>query len=358
MSKAVNYKRIGQHLLFWVLFVVYQLTESISGRNLVGDYWWGDFSILHLIVTGVLMQAILAYVLVYIIVPKFLDTKKYLHFGVVSLLWIYIIGAVHIALYFYYFEKIYTVFMWIEKGVSVPIGTRLTHVGFLFSHLSFLVIPAIILGAIKFYKTQLTYSKIEEEKNMMELKALKNQLNPHFLFNTLNNLYSYVVTGSPKAADMVLKLSGILDYVLYKSQQSHVPLAYEIESIENFIGLEKIRYGDRLEVNYNSSGNMEAKVSPLIIMSIVENAFKHGASGDTNLPKIDIDIKEQDGIINCRVWNTKSDEKGELNDAYKVGIGLSNIKRQLHLLYPNQHNLIVDDQSDTFTIQLTLKAPA
>ena len=116
---------------------------------------------------------------------------------------------------------------------------------------------------------------LEKEKIANELKFLKAQINPHFLFNTLNNLYSYVVNQSPKAPDMIMQLSGILDYVLYKSQKKEVPLCSEVNTIEHFLKLEQIRYGDRLQVNFKTEGNMTIPISPLILLSIVENAFKH-----------------------------------------------------------------------------------
>lgn len=203
-------------------------------------------------------------------------------------------------------------------------------------------------------KEQQRIQELEKEKLNTELKFLKAQLNPHFLFNTLNNLYSYVVTKSPKAPDMILRLSGILDYVLYRSQQKSVPLKEELKAIENFMELEKIRYGDRLKVSYKNTGNFSFPISPLLLLSMVENAFKHGASGDIETPEIKIDIEATEDELKCVVWNTKSQLQGELNDGYKKGIGLSNIKQQLSLTYPNNHQLTIDDQQKTFTILLTI----
>jgi len=197
--------------------------------------------------------------------------------------------------------------------------------------------------------------QLEKEKMATELKYLKAQLNPHFLVNTLNNLYSYVVTGSPKAPDMILHLSSMLEYVLYKSQNKTVLLVEEIEAIHNFIGLEKNRYGDRLHVDFNTAGNLNTKISPLLLLSLVENVFKHGASGDIETPKIKIDIKVETDTIQCVFWNTKSQYQGELNDAYKEGIGLSNIKRQLDLIYKDKHELMIADETNTFTVNLLLK---
>lgn len=198
--------------------------------------------------------------------------------------------------------------------------------------------------------------ELEKEKIANELKYLKAQINPHFLFNTLNNLYSFVVNQSPKAPEMIMQLSGILDYVLYKSQKKFVALKDEISAIENFIELEKIRYGDRLEVIFNTSGDLNQTVSPLLLLSIVENAFKHGASGDIDFPKIKITIHADESRINCDVWNTKSKiSKGSLNDAYKEGIGLENIQRQLGLIYPDRHKLAIEDQNNFFNLKLSIE---
>jgi len=199
---------------------------------------------------------------------------------------------------------------------------------------------------------------LEKEKIANELKFLKAQINPHFLFNTLNNLYSYVVNQSPKAPDMIMQLSGILDYVLYKSQKKEVSLQEEVDTIEHFLQLERIRYGDRLQVEFQQEGNLSIPVSPLILLSVVENAFKHGASGDIDSPKIGIEIKEEEGTILGKIWNTKSQHQGELNDAYKEGIGLSNFKRQLDLIYPNRHELQIEDQKDTFCVSLSITPAA
>jgi len=199
---------------------------------------------------------------------------------------------------------------------------------------------------------------IEKEKLSTELKFLKAQINPHFLFNSLNNLYSFVITESPKATDMITRLTGILDYVLNKSQARTIRLAEELDTIGHYLELEQIRYGDRLQIEYDTSGVTDQKISPLILLSIIENAFKHGASGDADQPKIDIDISADQEEIHCRVWNTKSKYKGEINDQYKKGIGLSNIRRQLDLIYPNQHNLVIDEQDDSFEVSLHINPTA
>lgn len=222
--------------------------------------------------------------------------------------------------------------------------------------------PAMILLTWETYRDRQKeierIHQLEKEKLVGELKFLKAQINPHFLFNTLNNLYSNVITKSASAGDMVLQLSNILDYALNKSQQATVPLSEEVGIIKNYLALEKIRYGDRLSVEHGVDADLSLPVSPLILLSLVENAFKHGASGDIDHPKIRIGIKSFRGEIRCEVWNTKSRYKGELNDSYKKGIGLKNIRRQLDLIYPDRHTLVIDDNVTSFNILLTIQTGA
>lgn len=358
MNKKINYTRIAYHLLFWTAFLLYRLTITTTEKSLIGDYWWGDLKILHVLFVEILCKAAFAYGLLYAGVPRLLDKKKYLLFGCFTFVWLYLVCAVYIAIHYYYLEKIYTIYMWWDNGQMVSLYKRLSTWQFIFHTFSKFLFSTLVFGAIKYYKGQMTFSRIEEEKNRMELQVLKNQLNPHFLFNTLNNLYSFVVTGSEKAPDMILRLSGMLDYVLYKSQHKNVPLQEEVDAIEHFIELEKIRYGERLEVNYSKTGNMSVPILPLLLLSLVENAFKHGASGDIDTPKIDIDIQVEKEHIYCTVSNTKSQDVGEINDAYKEGIGMSNMQRQLNLVYPDKHTMLIEDLPDTFTVSLQINIPS
>lgn len=288
------------------------------------------------------------YMLKHIQIPKFYNNGKHVLFA---------LSLVAISMVLYLFWR-FNGLWWIDKMRDINANRVFIHpVDYLTQTVQFYS-PAMLLlvweAHIDRKKEQERIRQLEKEKLSTELKFLKAQLNPHFLFNTLNNLYSYVVNGSPKAPDMVLRLSGILDYVLYKSQQPSVSLKEELDAIENFLALEKIRYGDRLEVNYETTGKTMTQVSPLLLLSIVENAFKHGASGDIESPKIKINIEEKTDKIHCSVWNTKSKHEGELNDEYKEGIGLSNIKRQLNLVYPDNHTLRIDDAHDSFNLSLTL----
>lgn len=171
---------------------------------------------------------------------------------------------------------------------------------------------------------------LSKEKSDIELKTLKAQLNPHFLFNTLNNIYTLSVLNSSKAPIAIGKLSEILDYILYRCNSDFVPVSNEIELLRNYIELEKLRYDDRLEIKFKTEIKTENTIPPLILLSLVENAFKHGAGEDNGSPKIWIDLKTEKSNTKFTIYNTI----GETPKTNKKGnIGLINIQKQLDLIY-------------------------
>jgi LytS/YehU family sensor histidine kinase len=188
--------------------------------------------------------------------------------------------------------------------------------------------------------------RLEKEKLAAELKLLKSQINPHFLFNTLNNLYVLTLNHSEKAPLMVHKLSELMSYMLYDSNQAEVALEKEIQYIKNYIDLEKIRYGERLEVILKIYGNIDKiMIAPLLMLPLIENSFKHGARNQLKEGWIHIDIEVENGRITLKVENSKPNFEQENNKT--SGIGLSNVKRRLTHLYPNQHSLQLFDETDT-----------
>jgi len=330
-----------RHILFWAS-IYFLWTFMKSGRIAFQTYL-----IINLLNLAIYMSAY--YGLKHIQLPYFYNRGKIV---------LFILSLLGVSIFFYTIWRTAGI-LWIDEWRGLKGRIRfMSFIDYMTQTVQFYS-PAMALLAWESHHErkaeQERIHQLEKEKLTTELKFLKAQLNPHFLFNTLNNLYSFVVNGSPKAPDMILGLSGILDYVLYRSQQTSVPLSEEITAIENFINLEKIRYGERLQVDYQTAGNKSVQVSPLLLLSLVENAFKHGASGDIDQPKITVDIQEKNEAIICKVWNTKSSHQGELNDAYKEGIGLSNIKRQLNLVYPDKHELIIKNEANTFTILLTIQ---
>ncbi|MGZ8559376.1 MAG: sensor histidine kinase, partial [Chitinophagaceae bacterium] len=212
-----------------------------------------------------------------------------------------------------------------------------------------------IFVALKQYRLSLR-SK-EKEKNLVkekleaELKFLRTQTNPHFLFNTLNNIYALARKKSDDTADVVMKLSKLLRFMLYESRSNSITIAQELRVLNDYIELERIRYNERLTINFTKSIDNETQpIAPLILLPFVENAFKHGASETRFNSFINIHVQLSNGRLIFRIENSKEDEeKGPV----KENIGLSNVRRQLELMYP-EHNLAMENHKTDFKVTLTI----
>jgi len=191
---------------------------------------------------------------------------------------------------------------------------------------------------------------LEKQKAEAELKLLKTQLNPHFLFNTLNNIYALALVKSPVTPGAIGRLSEILDYILYRCDALYVPLSGEIALLNNYISLEKLRYDERLKVNFNYPADPRAEIAPLILLTIVENAFKHGAGNDTGEPTVNIALSAENGRFEFIVSNSYQLKAA----ANTTSIGLPNLKQQLELIYPGRHYLAISQTGNLFIVTLTI----
>lgn len=193
---------------------------------------------------------------------------------------------------------------------------------------------------------------LAKQKVEAELTALKNQINPHFLFNTLNNLYGLALKGSDKVPFIILKLSDMLSYLLYDSVAERVELKKEIALIDNYLELQRIRFGNDLNIHYTKKGDPDQlKVAPILFLPFVENAFKHGVSQQTSDGWLDISFEIENEKVLFYVENMitpHDDEKSK-----KTGIGLRNSKERLALLYPDNHILRVL-KNETFRVELEI----
>jgi LytS/YehU family sensor histidine kinase len=218
---------------------------------------------------------------------------------------------------------------------------------------------AFVFMCLKVLKDQLGIQKraltLEKEKAETELKLLKTQLNPHFLFNTLNNIYSLSFTSSPVTSESIARLADILDHILYRCDTQYVPLSAEIALIKNYIELEKLRYDERLTVNFDTSINHDIVIAPLILLSLVENAFKHGASDDTEAPKIDIGLQVNEQTFIFNISNTVAGQKDDAGSQPADRIGLSNLRKQLDLIYGKDYALSVAGYDKSFEVSLIIQ---
>ncbi len=206
----------------------------------------------------------------------------------------------------------------------------------------------------RWYIKQQETQVIIREKINAELQLLKSQVHPHFLFNTLNNIYSFILNGYDKAPGMIKKLSSLLNYILQECNQRLVPLEKELSMIQDYIALEQIRYGDRLNLSTHIQGSSKDRmVSPLLLIPFVENSFKHGTSRTLVHPWVKLDIYVEKDILEFRISNNKPEQQG--NSIGKKGIGLNNVKKRLELLYPTTHTLNIIENEMSFDVVLKVK---
>ena len=203
------------------------------------------------------------------------------------------------------------------------------------------------------YKAETARQQLEHSRTQAELQNLKSQLNPHFLFNTLNNIYSLIQIDSNRAQQAVHDLSRMLRYVLYDSSQPTVPLRSEIEFLRDYIELMRIRLPHHVKLFVSLPEDPESTpVAPLLFISLVENAFKHGVSNDK--PSfIVIDIREKGGQLICRIKNSCFPKAA--SDRSGSGIGLRNLSKRLEMIYPGRHTFEYGEQENTYVALLCIK---
>lgn len=221
---------------------------------------------------------------------------------------------------------------------------------------SVIVLSIAIRVSMQWRKTEEKLIKAEQEKADAELKSLKNQLNPHFLLNTLNNIYALIAFDGQKAQEAVHELSKLLRYMLYDNQNAFVPLEKELDFINNYVSLMRIRVVKSVEVSLNlDAGPKPLLISPLIFISLIENAFKHGIS-PTESSFISISIHgHEDGKVCCEIMNSNFPKNS--TDKSGSGIGLEQVKRRLELIYPDRHEWYsgVNEDGSTYTSLLTIQ---
>ena len=329
---------IAIHLLFWVMMVVvptliWRLDDLQHGPDLLR------------ILRQNLVNVIIFYLTYWVFVPFILKKRKTWELVILSVAWILVLAAARL-LEEYYFKEV------LKPLESRPFVLERQIVRELFGTLMFTLYPVLIYFSIEWFKERQVRFELAREKQKSEIDLLKSQMNPHFLMNTLNNLYSLVYKGSDKASEAVLKLSEIMRYMLYDTKAELVPLEDEIKYLRAFIELQTLRIKNQELVDIQVEGEIaDRMVAPMLFIPFVENAFKHG---NKNLPGMSIRIylsAREDRIV-FHVFNFKA--KKEIQKDSGKGIGLANVKRRLELQYPDRYSLDIEDAMDSFEVKLDI----
>ncbi|WP_167015208.1 sensor histidine kinase [Chitinophaga sp. Cy-1792] len=346
--------RVQAHLFFWVAM----LLLSVSTDFFEGPSWSFMSSLIYALVL-LITQIPTAYFLAYFVIPRLSSHKKIITTTLLAILVCYLLSVFARILVVYVAEPLVLPFTQCTDPLEPkePLSEIATDLYKLFKVYVYhtLSIPFLFL-TVKLFKDQYDIRekaiRLEKEKIATELKLLKNQLNPHFLFNTLNNIYSLSIVGSPHTSDAIFRLSEMLDHVLYKSQHPLIPIREEVQLIENYCSLERLRYTDSLQFKLDIDIRQELEVPPLILVSVVENAFKHGLSNTKDNPAISIKVTTGEDVVTFDVVNTVGDNMPETRNGK---IGLLNIRQQLELIYPGDYVLDVARDDDYFKVHLAIR---
>ncbi|CAM1347247.1 Histidine kinase [Tenacibaculum halocynthiae] len=331
------------HLLFWIgvyFFYTYFLGYGSSNIKYVNKF---SFYLMPITI-------VIGYYFYFYLIPNYLLSKKqyfFLLYTVYSL-----IISFFLILFSVFYGVIFSASLTPENSIPLTKSLPIIILG-----VYFVILIVIMLGLIAHhYKSTL---KNEDLKNKFletqlqlkeqELKFLKMQIHPHFLFNTLNTLYGFTLKKADEAPDMILKLSNLLDYILYQVEKPKVLLSDEIQHIEDYVSLEKMRFQERLIIDFQKETyNNHVQISPMLLLPFVENAFKHGSQKNGAL-EISIFLKTTNSELIFDIYNTAKNE-----NIKKGGIGLENIKKRLNMVYKDKFDLSTSFSNNLFTAQLKI----
>jgi hypothetical protein len=300
---------------------------------------------------GYLILVVFFYINYYIFIPKFYFRKKYAVFGALALFFFLVVCAIPNILVS---ETDFRNHLQNVCVASSPNFLPPQHVQppffYFFGHHFFEFLIVFTFSLMLKISSRLKLA--EKEKVNAELSYLKAQINPHFLFNTLNSIYSLAIEKSDYTATAVVKLSGMMRYVITDASHKFVPLEKEINYISDYIELQRLRIDETIKLSYSVAGDLlEKKIAPLVLISFIENAFKYGVNAEENSEiKIDIDITK--AYLHLRVFNKKV-SMHQVNEG-NSGLGIENTKNRLQLLYPGSHKLVIKDAKEDFSILLSL----
>lgn len=337
--------RLSRHLLFWGMYLA---AYSILDLNEFPEPYAG----LELAVRWLPFCLINTYVTLYWLVDRFLLRSRYVLFFVLLAGWIVVLIPLA------FLSHLYLVYpyCWAD-GPRPSFRAALPELFDLYPILVCSVVTgfAVFIRLHKFWRAELLQKmQLKKETTEAELQLLKAQLHPHFLFNTLNNLYALILKRSDRAPDMLRRLTDILDHVLRQGYTGEVPLREEIAFCRDYIELEKERYGDRLRIETEfSDDRAEVAIAPMLFQPLIENAFKHGASEQLGNVWIHIRLAVAAGRLVFQVTNSAKPAP-----ASSDGIGVANIRRRLHLLYPGRHAFTRDHDGSRHSVSLSIDLDA
>ena len=352
--------RIGRHLVFWFLiWVQFLITHAANPLGSSGITYFKNpvFTFAETLLL-VIAQFPTVYVVLYLILPKLLLRKKYF-LGVLAIIGIWFLSGM---LNLYLTGKILPELLKImQPGMNLPLMRRPENISYVKAVLvanrggGLITVCALMLKFGKqWYTKQFRNLQLQKEYAEARLQLLTAQVHPHFLFNTLSDIYSKTQVESPDGSKMIMGLSDMLRYILYEGQKPLVPLKQELAMIKQYINLETIRYGNKLDVHMLTPDRVDnIFIAPLLLLPFVENCFKHGTSNVLQNPWINLTIELKDATLVMKLMNGKA--AMNMNVSGKPGIGIRNVRQRLELLYKDKYDLQIREDEEVFVVDLRVK---
>ncbi len=340
--------RVLLHIGFWLIYLSAPIIQYSS---------FTDFSNAFLLLTFIinLVFALFYYPFAYLIVPKYFKWEK-LHFFLGATIILYVLffyctkGIQNFALSHFAFTE------YDKNYLNESANRKIYFLPFILQLIIVTAIPLTLKVLRRFYALQDEKDELEKLNTELELNFLKSQINPHFLFNTLNNIYSLSLQKSDAAPEMIIKLSDLMRYILYECNVEKIALEKEVSFMKDYVELEKLRYGKHVDIRFDVEGNLEGKQTPpLLLIHFVENAFKHGVNAQFGQSYVAMRLKTDEKGLQFSIENNKPVNGAKIENQ-KGGIGLENIKKRLELIYPGKYDLHISSGEATYRVDLIIDA--
>ncbi len=327
--------RVLQHILFWALsFLILVNILKVSA----------EIKKIDLIYTAIFHVPVflIVYINLKVLFPCFLEKGKYLLFAILAIAIIAFGAGFYLILFNRWIDYIFKGYYFIAYYSFWDISLY---------YLVYLFLTSLFRLARGWFKLQ----EIEKDRTETELKALRSQINPHFLFNSLNSIYSLSRKNSPLVPDKIVQLSDLMRHIIYESDTDFIPLEKEIEMVRNYIELQNLRTIESEKISMEITGDIQnKKIAPFVFLPFVENSFKHGLKSGAENAFVNIRIQIIENNLVFEVENAKGN-KPSLSDTKYKGIGIQNVKKRLELLYPDSHKLKIVDDERKFKIFLQIQ---
>lgn len=334
------------HVVFWLVYFSFNTLR-----------WGSYYNDLLFSLKGNLIEFPLhiglCYFTIYYLIPKFIYSRKFILFSSIVIVALFVLALLK-----------YLLTYWLISHNVWPEGPQQT-TDFTFNYAIVMMLGEFyvlsFVTAIKitadFLRESSRVSRLKKAQMETELRFLRSQISPHFFFNTLNNIYSLSLEQSTKTPDVVLKLSELMRYLVYETKPNKQSLKKELLCIQNYLELERIRYGELLNIDLNLSGSLEnKKIAPMLLIPFVENAFKHGANKNVGSVSIKIDFTVEEEFLYFRISNTATSKSYVPKHKDPGGIGIDNVKKRLELGYnKEEYQLDIHNLKDEFVVDLKLK---